>query len=242
MIVAPHSAVGASFVRSADRVLSGLPPLAVSRGFGALHGQPSRVYLSEVSLELRRRLLDALARVGSRASRARLSVFPLIAPLAGFGCGPEGEGLEDTTNAIAVVLGTGAESYEPIEAEPTLDLIKGFQGGFHVWVSFLTYGFESTVLRMELETAWDGDVDSIVPMAGNVRMRDIVDPSGEPARVLVGWPAVIYDPTCAHGRRIRLDLTLRDRTNGTEASDTRHFVAAVPEADRAPSCPPRASE
>jgi hypothetical protein len=210
-----------------------------------LRRQWSRVYVSEVSIELQRRLLEVLAAACSRGSRQRPCAALLIVALACSGCGPQDEGIEGiegTPNALAVVLGTGVDSFEPIEAEPTLGLIKGFQGGFHVWVSFLAYGFDSTVLRMELETAWEGDADSTLPMAGNVRIRDVGDASGKPARGLVGWPAIIYDPTCAHGRRIRLDLTVRDRTNGTDASDKRHFVAAVPEADRALSCPPRSSE
>lgn len=150
-------------------------------------------------------------------------------------CGTESDGGAEPVEP-AVVLGTGAERYEPLEGEPTIALIKGFQGGFHVWASFLTYGFQSNVLHMDLDTAWDARVDSLVPMQGNVRTQEVTDAVGKPAGAVVGWPARIFDPACAHGQRIRLDLTVRDETNGTEASDTRFFIAEVAEADRSTSC------
>lgn len=174
----------------------------------------------------------------SRGPLSRLLPFLVVVPFAGCdsdGASDDGGG---APSEPAVVLGTGVDGYEPIEGEPTLTLIKGLQGGFHVWMSFLAYGFDTNVLRMELATSWDGYVESIIPMQGNVRMRDALDAAGHPAQVLVGWPAVIHDPTCAHGRRIRLDITVRDQTNGTEASDTRVFVADVAEEERGTSCPP----
>jgi len=188
------------------------------------------------------RLLGVLARARARVVGTWFcgAVLPVLAgavllPIAG--CDSRG-GSGGDPGELAVVLGTGVDRYEPLEGEPTLTLIKGFQGGFHVWVSFLVYGFETSILRMELDTAWDGNVDSVIPMDGNVRTRGVTDAAGDPAQVLLGWPAVIYEPQCAHGRRIRLDITVRDESNGTEASDTRFFIADVAEADRATSCSP----
>ena len=188
--------------------------------------RPSRVYVSRVS----RALGDTW-------------VIPVLFLVPFLGCdsgaangGDAGSG--GAAGEPAVVLGTGVEQYEPIEGEPTLTLIKGFQGGFHVWASFLAYDFETTVLRMELITSRDGHAESIIPMQGNVRVRDVMDGTGRPARALVGWPAVIYDPECANGLRIRLDILVRDETHGTEASDTRFFIADVAEEERGASCSP----
>jgi len=213
------------FVRSADHARCSAGLVRWQKG-GALRLRLSRVYVSSVSPALGAGWL--------------LSVLFLV-PLAGCDSGGSGGGNAGGGGAPGepeVALGTGVEQYEPIEGEPTIELIKGIQGGFHVWASFLVYGFEGTVLRMELTTSREGHADSIIPMQGNVRVRDVTDPAGRPARALVGWPAVIYDPTCAHGRRIRLDILVRDETNGTEASDTRFFIADVAEEERGASCSP----
>jgi hypothetical protein len=210
-------------VRSADRDAVSVWLSCAARKARVLRSRLSRVYVSAVSLALR---------VGWLLP---VSFLVLLA-----GCD---SGSADGANAGSggasepvVVLGTGVEQYEPIEDEPALRLIKGFQGGFHVWASFLAYDFETIVLRMELITSRDGHAESIIPMQGNVRVREVMDAAGRPARALVGWPAVIYDAECAHGRRIRLDLLVRDEANGTEASDTRFFIAEVAEEERGTSC------
>lgn len=146
-------------------------------------------------------------------------------------CGPEASDGGD----VRVVLGTGAEAYSPIEGEPVLPMIKGFQGGFHVWTSFLAYGFQSDVLSMQLVTSWEGVEESIIDMPGIVRLTPVIDPQGVPAFATVGWPALIYNAPCAHGRRLRIDITVRD-DSGRRASDTMTCIAEVAEEDRASDC------
>lgn len=157
-----------------------------------------------------------------------------VAALSCVACGAEPAASSDSTSRV--VLGTGLEQYEALAGEPAVPLIKGIQGGFHVWTSFLAYGFATDVLRMELSTSWDGVPDSLIEMPGNVSVRPVVDAAGEEALTSVGWPALIYNPTCAHGHRLRIELLVRDEVSGQSASDTRFCIADVPVADRASDC------
>jgi hypothetical protein len=153
------------------------------------------------------------------------------------GCGSDGGDSEGPgVSGPRVVLGTGREAFEVLDSEGSVPLIKGIQGGFHVWTSFLAYGFETDVMRMELRTSWDTLAESTLEMAGNVAVRPSVDPQGSPALLSLGWPASIFNPACSNGRRVSIDITVRDTSSGLSASDSRHWVVDVNEEDRSLDC------
>jgi hypothetical protein len=135
-----------------------------------------------------------------------------------------------------VALGSGREAFEEVAADGVVPLIKGIQGGYHVWTSFLLYGFDTDIARMELTTAWDTLDESRIEMNGNVSLRPVMDPAGVPALVSLGWPASIFNPACANGKRLELTLTVRDQKAGISASDARRWVVDVALEDRSPDC------
>ena len=161
----------------------------------------------------------------------------LVCALAG--CGPNsGDGGDGDVGSGGprVVLGTGREAFEALGSDGTVPLIKGIQGGFHVWTSFLAYGFDTDVVRMELTTHWDELDESALEMTGNVAVRPTTDAAGMPARLSLGWPASIFNPACANGRRLGIDLTVRDTGAGLSASDSRFWIVDVAEEDRSSDC------
>jgi hypothetical protein len=167
-------------------------------------------------------------------SRSPLAWGLVALAVVGVGCGPEASAPGDVPET-RVVLGTGQAEYQPLPDGATVPLIKGIQGAFHVEISFLAYGFDTDVLRMDLTTRWEGRDDSPLGAPGNVRVRATADATGAPALAFVGWPAVVFDATCGHGRRLRIELTVLD-TEGRSASDTRRWIVDVPEADRSSDC------
>lgn len=178
-----------------------------------------------------------------RAHATLACVFTALAcVLAGCGSSATGEegGAEPPADAASagprVVLGTGREAFEALGSDASVPLIKGIQGGFHVWTSFLAYGFDTDVLRMELTTRWDELDDSVLEMAGNVGVKPATDVAGMPALLSLGWPASIFNPACANGRRLGIDLTVRDTAAGLSASDRRVWVVDVAEEDRSSDC------
>ena len=157
----------------------------------------------------------------------------LLGLIVAVGCG--GEPAPAVTDEVSVVLGTGHKAFEPLDDDAQVPLIKGIQGGWHVWTSFLTYGFDTDVLRMDLTTRWEGVPESVLGGPGNVAVQPVEDATGAPALVAAGWPAIVYNPTCAHGHRLLINLTVTD-TEGHAASDTRQWIMEVPEADRSSDC------
>jgi hypothetical protein len=165
------------------------------------------------------------------------------------GCGSEdgaerselqgtGAGAAVVADRPRVVLGSGREAFEAVEGDGVVPLIKGIQGGFHVWTSFLLYGFDTDVVRMDLATRWDELGESLLEMKGNVAVRPATDPSGAPALASLGWPASIFNPACANGERLDLTITVRDDEAGISASDARHWIVDVAEEDRSSDCAP----
>jgi len=152
------------------------------------------------------------------------------------GCGSGGGSSEPAADVPRVVLGTGRLAFEALDSGASVPLIAGIQGGFHVWVSFLAYGFETDVLNMALSTHLDERVESF-PAPVRVVAKPGTDPDGAPAGVMLGWPAVLVDARCSNGREIEVDIDVTD-DDGRSASDVRRWVLDVAEVDRLPDCPP----
>ena len=168
----------------------------------------------------------------------RLACAPLIALLLLSGCGsgeatPADPGPE--SSGVRVVLGTGEAEFESMDGEPQIRLVHGAQGGFHVWTSFLAYGFTGAALDLLLTTHVEGASEPLV-MHARLSTREVVDADGAPARSFAGFPGQVRDARCADGRRVELDLQLSEPGGGT-AEDVRHCIAQVDEEFRLAECP-----
>ena len=159
-----------------------------------------------------------------------------------FACGRDGTapgadagGVATDASSHAVVLGTGARAFEALPDGAHATLVAGPQGAFHVFTSFLSYGFDSDVLHMDISTGWDDSPDVRFDMRGDVVARATLDPDGLSARVTQGWPAVIRNPLCEDGRALRVNLTVTDEA-GNAASDTRRWLLDVAEQYRPADC------
>lgn len=156
------------------------------------------------------------------------------------GCGAPGDGPVESEgapgpNGRGVVLGTGEAEFEPIDGEPRLRLVAGVQGGFHVWASFLAYGFESDRVDMVLETVVEDDPAARLVMRARLSLRDTVDANGDAAQTFPGFPAQVYDARCAQDKRVRVVVTLSD-ADGSSATDELHCIAELDAARRRVDC------
>ena len=116
----------------------------------------------------------------------------LAASCGGDGTHLQGTGSEAGTEpgpsepAQSVVLGSGSRSFEPLADDAHATLIAGPQGAYHVWTSFLSYGFDRDVLLMQISTGWEDTPDARFDMHGEVVARLTVDAQGLPARMTQG--------------------------------------------------------
>lgn len=84
-----------------------------------------------------------------------------------------------------------------------MELIRGPQDGYHVWVSARAYNWDpgvESILDVQLETRWLGVPESEVSGSGLVSALLGVDEAGVEIRDMLGWPAAIHRPQCAHGQ------------------------------------------
>jgi hypothetical protein len=151
------------------------------------------------------------------------------------GCGSGDATLAEPESAgPRVVLGTGEAQFETMDGEPTIRLVHGAQGGFHVWTSFLAYGFASQALDLLLTTHLEGASEPLV-MHARLTPREVVDAEGVAARSFAGFPGQVRDARCADGRRVELRLQLSE-PGGETAEDVRHCLAEVAEEFRLAEC------
>lgn len=171
----------------------------------------------------------------------RFAFLALCAGLALAACGDDsgaaGPASPSEPAPYRVVLGTGQKDFEPLDDDAHATLIHGPQGAYHVWTSFLSYGFDSEVLRMDMSTGWEDSPDERFDMGGDVAARATVDAEGADARLTHGWPAQVRDALCQDGRALRINLTVSDPA-GNAASTTRRWTLDVPpELRPADGCP-----
>lgn len=154
------------------------------------------------------------------------SCVPLLLAsfLASASCGGE---THDEPN-LALELGTGEASFQPLMSGQQVQLVAGTQGGYHVWLSLRAQGFQGQRLRMQLAlqpgppaplAASDLDV-SFAPLHDSAQ-ADL----GWTEHV--GWPAQLLQPWCAIDKPLNIQATVSD-TQGHSASAAMQIVPTAP--------------
>jgi hypothetical protein len=151
------------------------------------------------------------------------------------GCGDDAGPDAAAGTGARVVLGTGREAFEEIPDGGAVTLIQGIQGAYHVWTSFLAFGFEGDVVHMDLATRWGMSDESLLEMGGSIAVRPTTGPTGDPAMVSLGWPALVFEGPCANGETLQVDITVADMS-GHSARDHRGWIVDVAEELRAGDC------
>lgn len=165
--------------------------------------------------------------------RRKVGLCALLA-LGPCACGGESE--RGPPGVQRVVLGTGEATFEHIEGEPELPLVAGAQGGFHVWASFLAYGFDTAAIDLTLTTTVAGASENLV-MRARLTTREVVDSTGVAARSFAGFPAQIRDARCADHQRVRLQLQVAAAGGEGSASDERHCIVLLDPEYQLDDCP-----
>ena len=174
-----------------------------------------------------------------RSTQARRELAALASVLF-FGCGSGGASDADAgagggASLAHLDLGTGRVAFEAAPSGARVTLIQGLQGGYHVWTSFLAYGFSTRVARMDLHTRWENLDGSQLDMSGNVALQAGLDPMGNEVSMSLGWPASIFNPTCVNGQSVLIDVTIV-ADQGVTASDSRQWIVDVAEEYRSSDC------
>ena len=123
-------------------------------------------------------------------------------------CGEAG----DPTSATSLELGTGSWRFEALDDGQEVELIRGAQGGWHVWVSLRVRGVpeDRSLVSLSIQPA-----DQSRPAdTADLQLRfDRADREG--FRHYIGWTGIVPEPACLVGELVRLEATL-SRPDGTE--------------------------
>ncbi len=159
-----------------------------------------------------------------RATYGLFAAAALLSLSVSGGCAAEvGEG--------TLELGTGEWRYETLADGDEVDLVRGSQGGVHVWLSMRASGLDPDRVTMEIVTEkLDG---SLAPETSVVEVS--LNPAAEEGVLMheiLGWPAVLAEPGCVVDSELLVTVTLSDE-NGTSATDQR---LVVPRGTDMPAC------
>ncbi len=130
---------------------------------------------------------------------ARLAVV-LVALLA-VGCAAQ------DSDADRLELGTGTTVFMPIEDGDEIDLVRGAQGGWHIWLSIRAEGLTSDIgsLRIAMQPA----DESLPEQSETVGIR-FDPPDAEGRRSYLGWAAILADPSCTVDETLAIRATFTD--------------------------------
>gem|GEM_PF-2014005 len=146
------------------------------------------------------------------------ALIALLVPLlASGGCGddtsmPDGGGPH-------IEIGTGPiGEYTPVADGDTALLVRGSQGGQHVWVGLRAWGLVTSpaLIQLRLEGESDGEMLSI-PFQVRLTFSDTLPPDADYTQ-LSGLSLVVIDPDVAFSQPVTIRArVLENRTGGLEA-------------------------
>ena len=144
--------------------------------------------------------------------------LPIVLVALCASCAPASSAVEEREPRLEV--GTGTWRFEALEDGQQVPLIRGAQGGWHVWVSARAEDLDAAAGRLVIEVQ---PADESRPAdAASVGVQ--FDPPDENGmRSYLGWPAILADPSCAVGEMLRVHVTLTT-SSGQELSAERYLV------------------
>jgi hypothetical protein len=150
------------------------------------------------------------------------SVLALGLAFAGLACGePAPEPGEPELQ-----VGTGSWRFDALEDGQEVDLVRGAQGGWHVWISFRMRDvpMDRPPIRLTLQPA----DESREPKVATLELP-FEEPSESGWRKRIGYTGIVDDPACIVGEllRIRAELEVEGETLVSER-DVRVMGGAYP--------------
>ena len=141
----------------------------------------------------------------------------LLAVIAGCGeASPE-------ASASMLEVGTGSWRFEAVEDGEVIDLVRGAQGGWHLWVSFRitgpVEGIETIELTRQMASEEGEPTTTVVPAN-----FDPMDSQGR--RAVVGWIEIVAEPSCKVGELMRFSARAEGLKEGALTDEVMIEVGA----------------
>lgn len=128
------------------------------------------------------------------------------------------EVVDDVEHPASLELGAGSWRFEPLADGEELELIRGAQGGWHVWISLRTRGLgDDPVVTLSLQPEDESREPSVTHVRPNLDPED-----DEGYRDLVGHTQIIDEPSCMVGEMMHLEASVE--VDGEVLRSDRYFV------------------
>jgi hypothetical protein len=152
----------------------------------------------------------------------RMNVLGALALVGLAGCAS----VEAAPSSDALLeVGTGTARFELLEDGAEVAMVRGAQGGWHLWISARASGLGSGTGSLEIA---HGPADGGEPLE-STRVGVVFDPpDAQGRRATLGWQAILAEPSCAVGRLHRIRVTVTTAT-GERLSAERDVIPAAGE-------------
>jgi hypothetical protein len=110
-----------------------------------------------------------------------------------------------TEDVPSLELGTGSYRFEPLEDGQPVELVRGAQGGWHIWLSMRLRGVDLArpTIRLTMQPADES------PAPQEVEVSLLFDPPDDNGyRELIGYTGIVQDPACLVGELVRVEAAL----------------------------------
>ncbi len=124
------------------------------------------------------------------------SILLLVVAGLALGCGEVPPPAEEP----ALELGTGSWRFDALEDGQEVELVRGAQGGWHMWVSLRMRGVDMDRPPVELTVQ---PADESRPADVTAIPVGFEEPNSEGWRQLIGFTGIVEDPSCLVGELVR---------------------------------------
>ncbi|MEM7604648.1 MAG: hypothetical protein AAF411_04765 [Myxococcota bacterium] len=134
----------------------------------------------------------------------------------------------DPQESVEFEVGTGSWRFEALSDGDSVELIRGAQGGWHIWMAARTSDLRDGDLVRFFVGPADGE------LSGTELNASFDPPRSDGFRHYVGWTGFVNDAACAVGTLYRLRAALV--RNGEEVAASERDVMVDPGADPPAPC------
>jgi hypothetical protein len=140
-------------------------------------------------------------------SASRLAAVMVAAVVALAACGRDG------APPPSLRMGTGETRFEALANGQEVTLIRGPQGGVHMWLALKVDGLNPAKVWLDVETRYGAQVRQ----SRAIQKLDAVDGQA----TLVGWPAIMDESAFVDGDTVSVHVLLTDETGESAQGEVR---------------------
>lgn len=103
-----------------------------------------------------------------------------------------------------LIIGTGETGFEPLAQDQDVTLVRGPQGGVHLWMSLRAQGLQPQKVWLDVETQLGQERRQSRNITALEQKEDCAE--------LIGWPVILDERLFVDGDTVGINVRLTDET------------------------------